>query len=327
MALARSLLLPLPLGEGGAGKPHGGVLSWADATHTRQRGEGRLIVLVTGATGFVAGHLIPHLARAGHTVIAAGHDLARIPTAGGVLPLHWDLSQPAAPDAVPRQLDAIIHLAQANVPFPDRAAEMFAVHVAATQTLLAIARSAGVRRFTFTSTGSVYGPGPLPWSETDPTAGTGYYAATKLAAEQLIRAYGELVPYSIFRLFAPYGPGQRNRMVPGLIDRVTSGTPVTIAGGTGPAYNPLHVSHVVDVLAQSLNASGSQLLNLGGDETLAIRDMALAIGRVAGRQPVLEEQPGSAGRYVGDISRLRQAYRLPERLISFEDGVRSMVAA
>jgi UDP-glucose 4-epimerase len=286
-----------------------------------------LIVLVTGATGFVAGHLIPHLARGGHTVVAAGHDLSRLPAAGGVLPLCWDLSQPTAPAGVPRQLDAIVHLVQANVPFPDRAAEMFAVNVASTQLLLEIARSAGARRFVFTSTGSVYGPADRPRTEDDPTHGADYYAATKIAAERLVRAYGDHVPYTIFRLFAPYGPRQRNRMIPGLINRVIAGTPVTVAGGTGPAYNPVHVNHVMDVLTQSLGTSGNQLLNLGGDEALTIRDMALIIGRVVGREPVIEEQAGSAGRFVGDLSLLRRSYRLPDRLISFEDGVRTMLAA
>lgn len=284
-------------------------------------------VLVTGATGFVAGHLIPHLARAGHSVVAAGHDVSRIPTAPGVLPLHWDLSQLPPPAGVPRQMDAIFHLVQANVPFPERAAEMFAVNVASTQLLLDIARATGVRRFVFTSSGSVYGPGERRWTEADPTAGSGYYAATKLAAEQLVRAYADLVPHSIFRLFAPYGPGQRNRMIPGLMHRVSSGNTVSVAGRTGPAYNPLHVCHVVDVLTQALDAAGTQLLNLGGDEALTIREMALAIGRVVGREPVFEEQPGVAGQYVGDVSRLRQSYRLPDRLTSFEDGVRSMAAA
>ena len=284
-------------------------------------------VLVTGATGFVAGHLIPHLARAGHTVIAAGHDLSRIPTGDRITPLLWDHAQRDPAEPFPERLDAIVHLVQANVPFPERASEMFAVNVASTQRALDLARAAGANRFTFTSTGSVYGSGARPWTETDAAEGPGYYAATKLAAERLIRAYGDVVPFTIFRLFAPYGAGQRNRMVPGLIGRVTSGAPVTVAGGTGPAYNPLHVSHVVDVLTQSLDTNGSQLLNLGGEEVLTIRDMARAIGRVVGREPVIQDQPGSADRFVGGVSRLRSAYRLPERLISFEDGVRSMIAA
>ena len=284
-------------------------------------------VLVGGATGFVAGHLIPHLARAGHTVIAAGHDAARIPTGHNVEPLLWDHARPEPEQPFPDRLDAIVHLVQANVPFPERAAEMFAVNVSSTQRLLDLARTTGARRFVFTSTGSVYGPGQRPWTEDDPAEGAGYYAATKIAAERLIRAYGDLVPFSIFRLFAPYGPGQRARMIPGIIGRVTSGAPVTVAGGTGPAYNPIHVSHVVDVLTKSLDATGCELLNLGGDEVLTIRDMALALGRVVGREPDIQEQPGAADRFVGDVSRLRAAYRLPERLTTFEDGVRSMVSA
>ena len=35
-------------------------------------------VLVAGATGFVAGALVPRLLAAGHQVVAAGHDAARL---------------------------------------------------------------------------------------------------------------------------------------------------------------------------------------------------------------------------------------------------------
>jgi len=284
-------------------------------------------VLVTGATGFVAGKLVPHLARAGHFVIAAGHDPSRIVAATGAEPLHWDLLEPGLPTGVPDRLDAIVHLAQANVPFPDRAAEMFAVNVASTQRLLELARATGVRRVVFTSSGSIYGAGDRPWTESDRTEGAGYYAATKVAAERLVRGFGDIVPYSIFRLFAPYGPGQRGRLVPNLISRVSSGAPVTVASGLGPAYNPLHVSHVVDVLTQSLDAAGDQVLNLGGDEALTVRDMALTVGRVVGREPVIQKQAGAPDRFVGDVSQLRRAYRLPDRLVSFEDGVRAMISS
>ena len=37
----------------------------------------------------------------------------------------------------------------------------------------------------------------------------------------------------ILRLVAPYGPGQRNRLVPGLISRVQEGRPVTLREGAG----------------------------------------------------------------------------------------------
>lgn len=283
-------------------------------------------VLVTGATGFVARHLVPHLAGAGHDVYAAGHDAKRLAHFQGVRPLIWDLRSTSLPEGLPLALDAVFHLAQANVPFPAGADDMFTVHVAATHRLLEIARRAGCGRFVYASTGSVYGGGPRAWKETDPTDGPGYYAATKLAAERLVRAYGDLVPYSIFRLFTPYGPGQVNRLVPGLINRVVNGSPVTVAGGSGPTFNPLYVDHVVDVLAQSLTTQGSETLNLGGDDALSVREMAEVIGRVVQREPDVQVQEGSADQIVGDTSALRGRYRLPEELTTFEDGVRAMLA-
>jgi len=291
-----------------------------------------LNVLVTGAAGFVGSHLVPALIAAGHTVFAAHYDLDRLPPVAGARRLQWDLAEPGLPAALPAEIGAIVHLAQANVPFPDRANEMFAVHVAATQRLLSVALRAGARRFVFASTGSIYGSGHRDWIESDPTEGPGYYAATKVAAERLIRAYGGLLSFAIFRLFAPYGPGQSNRLVPRLIAGVTEGRPVQIAGGTGAIFNPVHVKHVVDVLVQSLETKHSHVLNLGGDETLSVRDMAETVGRVVGRAPVFEQPAytgteGAPERVVGDNTALRRTYRLPERLTSFEDGVRSMIQA
>jgi UDP-glucose 4-epimerase len=282
-------------------------------------------LLVTGAAGFVGTRLVPALVERGHRVVAVDYKHDRLKASPGVVPFAWDLSQPNAAVELPA-VDAVLHLVQANVPFPDKADEMFAVHVASTQRLLEHARTSGAKRFVFTSSGSVYGGGERAWREEDPAAGPGYYAATKVAAERLIEAYGALLPYTIFRLFTPYGPGQANRLIPGLINRVRAGNPITAPGGTGPTFNPLYVTHVVDVLIQSLDAQGNQLVNLAGDEALSVRKMAETIGRVTGREPTIQDTPGTGDRIVGDITRLRALYRLPAELVSFEQGVRAMIA-
>jgi UDP-glucose 4-epimerase len=283
-------------------------------------------LLVTGAAGFVGSHLIPALVERGHTVVAVDYKPDRLPDTPGVTPFIWDLTQPDAPFGLP-PVDVILHLAQSNVPFPGKANDMFAVHVACTQRLLEHARTTGAKRFIFTSTGSVYGGGERPWREDDPPSGAGFYAATKVAAERLIEAYGGLVPYTIFRLFTPYGPGQVNRLIPGLINRIRTGNAVTAPGGTGPTFNPLYVTHVVDALVQAVEAKGNQLLNLAGDEALSVRQMAEAIGRVSGKDPKIEDTPGTGDKIVGDTTRLRTLYHLPERLVTFEEGVRAMIAA
>jgi hypothetical protein len=48
---------------------------------------------------------------------------------------------------------------------------------------------------------------------------------------------------------------------------------------------------------------------------------------VLGREAVFQDVPGTPVDVVGDIARLRQLYRLPPRLTTFEEGVRRMVAA
>ena len=290
-------------------------------------------VLVTGATGFVAGYLIPALAQTGHQVYALGYDAARLERFSahpGIQPVVADLRNRDLAGALPARLDAIVHLAQANTRLPAGAADLFEVNTASTQRLLDYARGARISRFLLASTGSVYGGGDRPWREDDPAEADDYYAATKMAAERLVRAYGGDVPYTIFRLFAPYGPRQMaaHRRVPGLIERVRAGQPVTLREAGRPRINPLYVAHVVDVLRQSIDTTGNQLVNLAGDEVLSVRDMAEIIGRVLGVAPVLENVPGPAGGdTVGDVTRLRQLYLLPERLTSFEEGVRAMVAA
>jgi nucleoside-diphosphate-sugar epimerase len=285
-------------------------------------------VVVTGATGFVAGHLIPRLAAEGHRVYAAGHDAARLPQGDGVTPVVWDSSQPISEGALPEHIDAVAHLVQANVSFPDRAVNMFEVNAGSAVRLLDYGRRAGAARFVFTSSGSVYGGGDRPWREDDPPQGRDFYAATKIAAERAVLAFAPHFGTSILRLFAPYGPGQERRMVPGLIARVTSGQAVTVKEGRGPRFNPLYIADVVEVIVQALSAEGHQLVNVGGDEALSIRDMAETIGRVVGREAVVEDQPGEiGGDFVGDTARLRQTFRLPARLTTFEEGVRAMVAA
>jgi nucleoside-diphosphate-sugar epimerase len=281
-------------------------------------------VLVTGATGFVAGHLIPRLVADGHHVIAAGHDPARLPHREGVEPLLVDLGDPSFVAALPAGVDAVVHLVQSNESFPAGAGALFAVNVASTQHLLEYARRAGARRFVFSSSGSVYGTGERPWREADPPVGAGYYAATKLAAERLVAAYADEFGHSIFRLFTPYGPGQVRRLVPGIIDRVRSGRAVSARPDGGPRFTPLYVAHAVDVLAQSLAADGNHLLNLAGEEIVSIRQMAETAGELLGREPIYTED-GTGGDTLGDATQIRARYRLPETLVTLRDGIRRML--
>jgi nucleoside-diphosphate-sugar epimerase len=281
-------------------------------------------VLVTGATGFVASHLLPALAPR-HDVTALGHDADRIPKVDGVEPLVVDLRR--ASDAPLPPVDAVVHLAQANVPFPDGALDLHAVNTGATVRLLDHARACGAARFVFASSASVYGFGERPWVEDDVPAATDFYSATKLAAERFVRAYSGTFGTTILRFVAPYGPGQRNRMIPRLVDGVREGRPITLNAGGRPRMNPIYVGDVVRVVEAALESSGDQLLNVAGDEAVTIRELGQAMGRALGRDPVFEQGSGAAtGDIVCDNARMHAELELGE-LVGIDEGIARTAAA
>jgi UDP-glucose 4-epimerase len=275
-------------------------------------------VLVTGATGFVASHLVPALA-ADHDIVALGHDPERIPRGDRVEPLIVDLRD--LRDASLPDVDAIIHLAQANVPFPDGALDLHAVNSGATVALLDHGRRCGAGRFVFASSASVYGFGDRPWREDDVPAATDFYSATKLAAERFVRAYSAVLGTTVLRFVAPYGPGQRNRMIPRLIDSVRDGKPITLNAGGRPRMNPIYVADVVRVIAAALESNGDQLVNVAGDDTVTIRELGELIGRVVKEDPSFEQgEAAVAGDIVCENQLMRTVFGLTQ-LTGLEDGL------
>jgi UDP-glucose 4-epimerase len=287
-------------------------------------------VLVTGAAGFVASYLIPALVSRGDTVFALGHDPARFDRARASDVVETVIADLRAGDVaarLPAAIDGVVHLAQANVPFPNGAVDLWEVNAGSTARLLEWARLAGAQTFVLASTGSVYGNGDRPWREGDPTVGAGAYAATKIAAERILSAYSPYMATVALRLFAPYGPGQRGRMVPGIVGRVRSGTPVSLREGGRPRINPIYIDDLTGVIADATRLSGNHVVNVGGDEVLSIADIASLAGSSLGIAPIFDEVSGTTGGdTVGDVTRMAHLFGSGRAKTGFAVGVARVVA-
>jgi nucleoside-diphosphate-sugar epimerase len=280
--------------------------------------------LVTGATGFVGSHLLPTLAGEGHEVFAVVRDPERLGPAKGVEPVAVDLGEPIAEHSLP-EVEAIVHLAQANVRFPDAARELYRVNTVSTQELLDHARRVGARRFVLASSGSVYGFGRRPFAESDPLRPPDFYALTKLHAEQLVAAYGEHFGTTVLRLFAPYGPGQAGRLIPSLAQRVRRGDAVTVNGGGQPRMNPIYVGDAVAVIQAALGREGHDTVNVAGDDVVGIGDLASQLAEVIGTEAQFEDGAAEGpGDLVGDTTLLHELYG-PIGLVPLEEGLRRTV--
>ncbi len=296
-----------------------------------------MTILVTGGSGLIGREFLA-AATAETDTVALARDPPAINAPAPSGQLRWltvDLRDPGFARGLPRQVDAIVHLAQAREyrEFPVKAVDVFEVNLAATARLLDYARGAGVQRFVFASTATMYEPSRAPLTERAPIRCASYYSASKRAAELLIEQYADLFACWLIRIFTVYGVGQRDQLIANLVRRVGGEEPVTVQGHSGLPISPIHAADVAlalwraAALSDATPESGCEAVNVGGPERLTIRDVADEIGRALDTAPRFVftgggDPPGwVADRTVAD----RRFPRTDPR--SFADGIRQVLAA
>jgi UDP-glucose 4-epimerase len=294
-------------------------------------------VLVTGATGLI-GREFMRMAAATSDTFAVARDRSEHVSStadGSVRWLALDLRDPAFVQRLPDHVDAIVHLAQSREyrDFPSGAGDMFEVNLAATSRLLDYAWRTGAGRFVFASTATMYAPSHAPLTEDAPLRCGSFYSASKRAAELLIEQYAERMACWMIRIFTVYGSGQRDQLIANLVGRVQRGDPVTVQGRSGLPLSPLHAADVARTLWRAatpeaaIGGPGLEIVNLGGSERLAIRELAEQIGDAIGKTPNFsfsdgDDPPG----WVADRTKLERV--LPVSVPrSFADGIRDVLAA
>jgi len=181
-------------------------------------------VVVTGATGFIGGHVARVLARRGVPVTALHRRPAAPPPMDGVTWRTFDDWERSGEPAV-----AVVHVAAVRHRHGVRPEEYGRQNVALTERLLAAARGR-VGRFVDVSSIAVFGwPNELPIDENRLFAPVGPYGRSKVATEELVRSSG--LPYAIVRPSITYGPGDTNGMIDKLFRLVMAGKYRVVGSG------------------------------------------------------------------------------------------------
>lgn len=260
-------------------------------------------ILVTGASGFIGGRLVPALIRGGHTVIATSRhgpgNRARSARSDPYTCRQWfdlyleDRDIDLAP--LVRDVDAVIHLAaRVHVTGVQRyvsAARFHQVNVEGTRRLAAAAAAAGVRRFILLSSIGVNGPrsggGDMPerFCESDAPRPGNAYSRSKLAAEEQLRSAcsGAGMEYVILRAPLVFGPGNGASFLR-LMRALHAGLPLPVAA-TGAGRSFMYVDNLVEVIELCLFASAAgNTLFLAADDDIEVRDLARRLAGVLGRR-------------------------------------------
>ena len=148
-------------------------------------------VLVTGATGYLGGHVAARLAAAGHTVLALARPGREGNVPAGCQAVVGDVLHPASLDRAIDGCDALVHLAALVRMWVRDRREFDRVNVEGLAAALRAAERCRVRRILYTSTIGALGPtGPDPRDETFERTDFRFrtnYERTKWVAELMVR--------------------------------------------------------------------------------------------------------------------------------------------
>lgn len=286
-------------------------------------------ILLTGATGFIGGHLLAELRREDHEIWAVSRD-PKPNFADDIRIVEHDLTKPLEMAKLPGQIDSVIHLAQSEHfrDFPQKASEIFYTNTLSTQQLLDYARRAGAKQFVFASSGGIYGHNERAFSEDDSIGfrnELGFYLGTKLCSEVLAQSYETIFDVITLRLFFVYGPGQKRAMLmPRLIKSIRDGLPINLNGSDGIKINPIYVTDAVAAIKSALKLNTSSKINVGGAQPVFLRELCEMIGEITGREPVFQvDESSSPPHLVGDIGKMIRLLVAPN--VTFAEGLRTTV--
>lgn len=256
------------------------------------------VLLVTGGAGYIGSQLIRDLAEAprfsGMTIRIldnmqrGGYQaLMDLPEEGDYQFIEGDILDPLTARRALDGVEAVVHLAAiVKTPFSfDHPAWTEQVNHWGTARLVEHCLEAGVLRFVFASSASVYGPGG-PFDEVSPCRPVGPYAQSKWRAERAVLAAAErgLHP-TVLRLATVFGyaPAMRFDAVASHFAYLAGvGRPLTVYG-TGEQTRPLvHVRDASDAIRFCLTheaKTSDEVFNVVG-ENASVLDLVEAVREV-----------------------------------------------
>ncbi len=256
-------------------------------------------VLVTGVDGYIGCLLAPYLRGRGHDVVGLDtgyyrdgwlfNDTTLVPQVPPTL--NKDIREVQEEDL--RGFDAVCHLAElSNDPLCQNTPELtFEINHKGSVRLAELAKAAGVQRFVYTSSCSVYGigDGDTPVNEGSPTHPQTAYAECKLLVERdVAQLAGDRFSPTFLRNATAYGASPRMRfdIVLNNLCGIAATTGQIVMTSDGSPWRPLvHVLDICEAVACTLEAPReaihNEVFNVGHDaDNYQVREIAEIVAEV-----------------------------------------------
>lgn len=284
--------------------------------------------VVTGAAGFIGSHLAEALIARGHEVIGLDAFIPYYPRplkernleglrTSPQFTFHETDLRTAELQSLIDGADAVFHLAaMAGLMRSWSDFNLYAsCNAEGTQRLLEAAREVDIPHFLYISTSSVYGK-EATGAEDSPLAPFSPYGITKLAGEQLCRAYEAnfQLPITILRYFSVYGPRQRPDMAYNILIRaLLNGAPFTMFGDGEQTRSNTYCLDGVEatILAfEQREVALGETFNVGGGEIISLNAVRQILEELMGKKIEVDRKPPRPGDQKHTAANIDKARRL-----------------
>jgi UDP-glucose 4-epimerase len=268
-------------------------------------------VLVIGGAGFIGSHVVDELVHEDLKEIIVYDNFCRGTMTNleeaqkdprvRIYGIGGDICQTDILDSAVKGVDYIIHLAALWLlqcyEYP-RAA--FDVNVRGTFNVLEACVNNKVKKLIYSSSASVYGDAvEIPMTEQHPYNNKTFYGATKIAGEQMCRAfyhrYG--LNYVGLRYMNVYGPRQDYRgayiaVIMKILDRLDKGLPPIVYGDGSQAYDFIYVSDCARAnLCAMKGDTADTCYNVGRGIQTTVRELTEVILKITGSNLEIRYEP------------------------------------
>lgn len=271
---------------------------------------GKRLVIIGGA-GLIGSHTVDALLREdvgeiiiyddfsrgslGNLTNALSDSRVRIYEVGGDI-CQTDILSSALVDA-----DGVFHFAALwLLQCQDYPRAAFDVNMRGTFNVLEACRDRAVKRLVYSSSASVYGDAVVePMSEDHPFNNTNFYGATKVAGEQMCRAFHHRygLDYVGLRYMNVYGPRQDYKgayvaVIMKMLDAIDRGEPLTVYGDGSQAYDFVYVGDCASANVCAMKADVSdRFYNVGTGKRTSILELAELVLGVTGSNAGIHYEP------------------------------------
>ncbi len=238
---------------------------------------------VTGASGFVGSYLVKVLIDEGHEVLCLKRPSSNLSKLDDyVSKVRWvDNTDNWKESLVAFQPDIIYHLAWDGVTAKERSVWQKQIgNIIFQQELLDATLAAGSKKYVGIGSQAEYGNFKNKIDESYPVCPMSAYAAAKVAALDIVRAFCEInqIEWYWFRLFPLFGPHESDQwLIPSLIKNIFTQESMDFTPGE-QKLSYLYVGECAKAIKAAITADGhSGVYNICSDNPLALKELVVRI--------------------------------------------------